>query len=129
MSGKDSAGEICSTYGAEGVALLRAFEWLDQKKVDTATICTDSLSLHKAFANDDWKDAQDWFHKIKEKSHLLETDIIWIPLHCGCEGNEEADRLADEGTKLEQAGILITYDIAKARVRKRPWEVKHKRAK
>ena len=125
------AGEICSSYGAEGVALLRALEWLDQKNVATATICTDSLSLHKALANDDWKDAQDWLRKIKEKSHLLETDItiLWIPSHCGCEGNEEADRLADEETKLEQAGIPITYDIAKARVRKRQWEVTHKRAK
>ena len=45
------AGEICSSYGAEGVALLRALEWLDQKNVATAAICTDSLSLHKALAN------------------------------------------------------------------------------
>ena len=68
------AGEICSSYGAEGVALLRALEWLEKAKVKTATICTDSMSLFKALANDDWKDAQDWIRKIKEISHQLETD-------------------------------------------------------
>ena len=97
----------------------------------TATICTDSMSVHKALANDDWKNAQDWTRKIKEKCHQLKTDtsILWIPSHCGCEGNEIADRLADEGTKLDQAEIPITHAIAQARVRKRKWEVKHDRAK
>ena len=125
------AGEICSSYGAEGVALLRALEWLEKAKAVSATICTDSMSLHKALANDDWKDAQDWIRKIKEKSYHLQTDttILWIPSHCGCAGNEEADRLASEGTKLDQADIPITYDIAQARVRKEKWEVTHERAK
>ena len=52
-----------------------------------------------------------------------------MPLHCGCEGNDEADRLADEGTKLDQINIPITFAIAKARVRKRQYEVTHERAK
>ena len=126
-----AAGAICSSYGAEGVALLRALEWLEENQVRTATICTDSMSVHKALANDDWKNAQDWTRKIKEKCHQLKTDtsILWIPSHCGCEGNEIADRLADEGTKLDQAEIPITHAIAQARVRKRKWEVKHDRAK
>lgn len=125
------AGKICSSYGAEGVALLRALELLERRHISTATICTDSLSLQKALANDDWKDAQDWLRKIKEKSYTLKTEvtILWLPSHCGCEGNEEADRLADEGTKLDQTKIPITFAIAKARVRKRKWEVTHERAK
>ena len=52
-----------------------------------------------------------------------------MPLHCGCEGNDEADRLADERTKLDQINIPITFAIAKARVRKRQYEVTHERAK
>ena len=125
------AGKICSSYGAEGVALLRALELLERRHISTATICTDSLSLQKALANDNWKDAQNWLRKIKEKSYTLKTEvtILWLPSHCGCEGNEEADRLADEGTKLDQTKIPITFAIAKARVRKRKWEVTHERAK
>ena len=83
------------------------------------------MSIHRALANDDWKDAQDWVRKIKELSYILETTvtILWIPSHCGCEGNEEADRLAEEGTKLEQSEVPITFAIAKARVNKRSWSV------
>ena len=125
-----AAGEICSSYGAEGVALFRAIEWLCEKKPSSATICTDSMSLHKALSNDDWKDAQDWLRRIKEASYELETDvtILWVPSHCGCEGNEAADRLADEGTRLDQSEIPITMAIAQARIKKRSWEVTHERA-
>ena len=68
MSGKDSVTRQARFAPHTGLkeSLLRALEWLDQKKVATTTICTDSLSLHKALANDDWKNAQDWLHKIKE---------------------------------------------------------------
>ena len=85
-------------------------------------ICNNMYRQHvHPLANDDWKDAQDWMRKIKELSHILETTvtILWIPSHCGCEGNEEADRLAEEGTKLEQSEVPITFAIAKARVNKR----------
>ena len=122
-------GEICSSFGAEGVALLRAPKLLERRHISTATICTDSLSLQKAL--DEWKDAQDWLRKIKEKSYTLKTEVsnLWLPLHCGCEGNEEAYQLADKGTKLDQTNIPITFAITKARVRKRQWEVTHERAK
>ena len=126
-----AAGEICSSYAAENVALLRALEWLEVNSAETATICTDSMSIHEALANDDWKDAQDWVRKVKEKSYVLtgKITILWIPSHCGCEGNETADQLANEGTKLNQADIPVTHDIAQARVRKRKWSVSHDRAK
>ena len=51
-----------------------------------------------------------------------------MPSHCGCEGNEAADRLADEGTRLDQSEIPITMAIAQARIKKRSWEVTHERA-
>ena len=41
-----AAGKYCLSYGAEGVAFLRAIEWAEQKKMASVAICTDSLSLH-----------------------------------------------------------------------------------
>ena len=37
--------------------------------------------------------------------------------------------MANEGTKLDQSDIPITYAIAQARIRKRKWEATHERAK
>ena len=124
------AGAICSSYAAEGVAFLKALEWLRENPRATTTICTDSLSLQKALANDDWKDSQDWIRKIKETCHRIqgEVTVLWIPSHCGCEGNEEADRLAEEGTKKEQSGVPITHAIAQARIKNSKWAVEHQRA-
>ena len=50
-----SAGELCSSYLGEGVAAVRALEWLSLNPVD-ATLCTYSLSLHQAMETNRWKD-------------------------------------------------------------------------
>ena len=124
------AGEICSSFGAEGVAMFRALEWIVENTTRSVAICTDSLSVHAVLKNDDWRDAQDWVRKIKLLSRLTSNNvtIIWVPSHCGVDGNEEADRLADLGTKMDQSQIPITLAIATAKIRKRKWSPTHKRA-
>lgn len=126
-----AAGEICSSYGAEGVAMLRALEWIESHPAKTVIICTDSLSVHAGLKNDSWKDAQDWIRKIKLQARRLDSQvtILWVPSHCGVEGNEEADRLAELGTKLDQSEIPVTQAISNAKIRRGKWKVVHERAK
>ena len=56
-----------------------------------------------------------------------QISLLWIPSHVDIPGNEEADELAKAGSAMCQSGIPVTRNIIKARVKRRPWEVKHER--
>ena len=65
-----AAGEICSSFGAEGVAMLRALYWMELHPAETV-ICTDSLSVRAVLKKDNWRDCQDWTRKIKIQSRRV----------------------------------------------------------
>ena len=77
---------------------------------------THNLSVHAALKKDCWKDAQDWIRKIKLQCRKLQGQVtlLWVPSHCGVEGNEEADRLVELGTVGDQKEAPITQAIAYA---------------
>ena len=52
-----------------------------------------------------------------------------MPSHYAVDGIEEADSLADKGTKWKQKDIPITHDIARAKIKKQKWQILHKRVK
>ena len=55
--------------------------------------------------------------------------LLWVPSHCDLEGNEKADELANQGSKLCQVGIPVSHEIVKARIKRRKWSITHERAK
>ena len=57
----------------------------------------------------------------EEESQRVFT-ILWVPSHYGVEGIEEADSLADKGTKLKQIDIPSHMISQK-------WQILQKRAK
>ena len=124
------AGKLCSSYGSECLALLKALEWI-QTNPGSSTICTDSLSLQQALRNNNWKDNNDLLMKIKGIATTIDHPItlLWVPSHCDLEGNEKADELANQGSKLCQVGIPVSHEIVKARIKRRKWSVTHERAK
>ena len=124
------AGSFCSSYTGECVALLRALEWLQQNG-GSSLICTDSLSLHAALEQNDWRDRDPWLKQIKQIIFNIEEPItlLWIPSHCGIVGNERVDELAKSGCELDQSMIPVTHQIVKAKIKGRKWEIEHPRAK
>ena len=54
--------------------------------------------------------------------------VQWIPAHCGLAGNEEADKLAKSGSRLEQPNHPVSYREAKTLVKRQNqqlWEQQH----
>ena len=124
-----AAGKFCSSYSGECVAMLRTMEWL-QENPQTSLICTDSLSLHSALSDNNWKDKDPWLKEIKKILFNLShsTTILWIPSHCGIPGNDRADELAKAGSELPQDGIPVTHQIIKAKIKSQRWPLSHPRA-
>ena len=60
----------------------------------------------------------------------LEADVtlLWIPSHCGIQGNDKADELAKLGTTLDQTGVPVSRKIVKAKIKSRTWQITHPRA-
>ena len=127
------AGRFCSSFSAECCAFLRALTWIQQEShpAQTVLVLTDSMSMTKAIEANDPKDNDPWMKQIKEA--IIDTPnriiLLWIPSHCGVDGNEKADELADKGTLLDQTETIVTHSIIKAKIRNRKWEPTHDRAR
>ena len=98
---------------------------MELHQVETTVICTDSLLVHAVLKKDNWRDCQYWTRKIKIQSRRVKgfLTILWMPSLYGVDGIEEADSLADKGTKLKQKDIPITHDIAKARTKRQKCQI------
>ena len=136
------AGQLCSSYSGECVAMLHALEWIVEQGGPESVlspkdpgersflICTDSKSLTSAIDKNNWKDKDPWLKKIKETLQKIEDEItvLWIPSHCDVGGNEKADELAKQGTLMDQHDTPVTHRIVKAKIKAARWRVEHERA-
>ena len=126
------AGKFCSSFSAECRAFLLALKWIQQDThpAQTIMVLTDSMSMTTAIQANDPKDTDPWMQDIKTTANNTPNKIIllWIPSHCGIEGNEIADELAAKGTSLDQSNITVTHSIVKAKIRNRRWTPTHPRA-
>ena len=126
------AGVLCSSYAAEAVAMREAVEWLEEREGWTrALVATDSRALVMAL---DGRCGGPGAGRIRETLWRLhesgrEVTLAWIPGHCDVRGNEEADRLAGEGSGMEQGEVPLEGATRRALIRRRirAGEVRHQR--
>ena len=79
-----------SIEAMEARAIKEALKWLDEVGAVRATILTDSLSIVKKIMHGN-------IHKDWEAFLNIAVQWVYIPAHCGIEGNEKADFLAGAG--------------------------------
>lgn len=107
---REAAGNLCSSFRAEMVALRAALKYLRDHPAytdDPIVLCTDSqAALAKLRGGPPEQEsplgADIWSLLIDLASGGRPLRLQWVPSHCGIPGNERADALAGEASALPQ---------------------------
>jgi ribonuclease HI len=125
------AGSLCGSYRAEMTGLRDAVPrilqgvaegWLKVDKLKAIRFCTDSQSAVRRLAKGAAEQttvmgAEIWSGLMElEKRTGCPIDVQFVPGHAGVEGNEQADKMAEQGAKLPQVGVAIDLATAKASI-------------
>ena len=110
----NATGKRCSNFKAETLAIQTAISHILTTQPERSVILSDSKAALQALSSDSPdKDIQN----IKQDLHSIPSQCMvvlqWIPAHCGIAGNEEADKLAKNGSKKPQPNTPTTYREAK----------------
>ena len=113
-------GKHSTNFKAESCAILHAAETVNKsnKTTENTVIFSDCKSVLESISS---KSTNETIRKIKEEltNLQLRTKVIlqWVPSHCGLSGNEKADRLSKEASKLEQPENSLDYNEAKTMIK------------
>ena len=140
LEGSVPAGLLCSSYQAELTALLALLRAVIQYVAETPEefplrlpgflVALDGQSVITRLspgilAQTCPLEIEVW-QRLMEIQQMLSGRVViqYCPGHCGVEGNERADKLAETGTEQFQADIPLPFATAKAAIRrqiKRKW--------
>ena len=118
------SGALSSNFKAEVNALTLAASFLDTVPDLSKNIVflTDSISALQALeARDSDQSLEELKHQISNLATKSTVVLQWIPAHCGITGNENADKLAKEGSRMEQENHCLSYRESKTIIR-RKWK-------
>lgn len=121
------AGRHSSSYRAELSAVLAALEKVredmeDGRRIESVRILTDSRSSIQRLAagplsQKDQLSARIW-ETMARITPSASIEFQWMPSHCGVDGNERADELANEARREPQEEVSIDYQTAKAKIKR-----------
>lgn len=79
-------------------------------------ICVDSQAALQALNSNlfESKLVLTCFWELNKLAHENEVFLVWVPAHCGIQGNEEVDALAKLGSDINLTGPLPSLPLAKS---------------
>ena len=96
--------DYTTVFSAEVYAIRKVLEYIKDKNIKQATICSDSKSALQALEKIDSISHNGIGHILKLNLELEKDQhvtFLWIPGHFGIEGNDQADMLAKEAAMQE----------------------------
>ena len=114
------AGRRSSNYRAELTALQEAARLIsaDEHPPPHVVFLTDCRSAIQSLQSPSDQLERDTQRLLCDLLQRTQIAVQWIPSHCGLTGNEEADRLAKTGSRLEQTNQPVSYREAKTLVKR-----------
>ena len=110
-------GAHSTNFRAEACALLEAASVLNTTEplASNTVILTDCRSLLQSLqsSRDTSQILQDTRRELYSLGSRTNLVLQWIPSHCGVSGNEKADKLSKEGSKLPQSHHSVSYPEAR----------------
>ena len=90
-----------------------AATWIESKEIESERsisfmILTDSESLVNSLANKTSKVKDEWLLRVKDTLTRinLQVTIMWIPSHCGIEGNERASESENRRNGIKMSAAM-----------------------
>lgn len=98
--------EFTSVFQAEVFAIMKCVEIADAEQCINITICTDSQAALKALmaGNCNSRILKECYQALARAAEKRVVNLVWVPGHSNILGNDQADRLAREGSNLPMIG-------------------------
>jgi ribonuclease HI len=118
-----SVGPKATVFQSELTAIELCADELLNKEVKDSTIliCSDSQAALKSLTNNKVTSKTVWscLQKLQQLGSHNKVTLIWVPGHCGIEGNEKADELAglNVNQSLTDLELPISHCLIKSNIK------------
>ena len=106
------AGKYSNNFNTEVKAITAAAEKFRNPSLDSSPLVflTDARSVLEALNHRKLQELRDSLSDIGKHRRVA---LQWVPSHCGIPGNEKADRLAKNGSLMQQPDCTVTFQQKK----------------
>ena len=110
-----------SVYTAEMVAIREALRFILNHKIIKAIVATDSLSVLQSLQSGVSHSRPTLLQELRVTIDQIakaggELIFIWVPAHCGINGNEQADQLAKLALNNKKVDKEIDFELKEANI-------------